>query len=208
MRRRLVAAALLLVTTGLLAMPVPGDFRRVLPLLQPELRDKLARQAQLWRQWGTTQRRDFATRMDAWDARPPAEKQRRRAAWAAYMRLPAFERAQVDAAAMRYARLDPGARQLLRERFAQLEPVTQAGWWLGPSLGHDYARLQPLLAQVPVAEHAGLLRVLRAMTPIQRADLAVLVWRTPPHERDRLRRELVSTADAARDGWLQARLER
>jgi hypothetical protein len=79
---------------------------------------------------------------------------------------------------------------------------------LGPVLGADYARLQPLLAHVPLAQQPGLLHTLRSMTPMQRSDLAVLVQRTPPAERDALRRALVSTSDANREAWLRLSLER
>jgi hypothetical protein len=99
-------------------------------------------------------------------------------------------------------------RQALRERFDALDSSERRGWLLGPVLGADYPALQPLLAQVPEAEHAPLLAVLRAMSPGQRRDLAVLVQRTPPQERGSLRRELVSTAAGSRDQWLWSRLER
>jgi hypothetical protein len=46
------------------------------------------------------------------------------------------------------------------------------------------------------------------MTPTERADLAVLAQRTPPQQRDALRRGLLSTSDANRAVWLQAQLER
>ena len=79
---------------------------------------------------------------------------------------------------------------------------------LGPVLGVDYPRLQPLLAQVPSDEGDDLLRTLRAMTPQDRDRLAVLVQRTPPQAREALRRELVSTSDANRAAWLLLRLDR
>jgi hypothetical protein len=53
-----------------------------------------------------------------------------------------------------------------------------------------------------------LLAALHAMTPTERADLAVLAQRTPPQRRDALRRGLLSTSDANRAAWLQAQLER
>jgi len=44
------------------------------------------------------------------------------------------------------------------------------------------------------------------MTPEERADLAVLAYRTPPQERDALRRALLETTDANRSAWLRLRL--
>jgi hypothetical protein len=46
------------------------------------------------------------------------------------------------------------------------------------------------------------------MSAEQRDRLGVLVQRTPPHARAGLRRELVSTSDANRSGWLDLQLER
>ena len=104
--------------------------------------------------------------------------------------------------------LDAGTSAALRAQFDALDASARHGWRLGPSLGLDYPRLQPLLAQVPADEHEALLRTLRAMDPAQRDKLAVLVQRTPPQARAALRRELVSTSDANRAAWLLLRLER
>ncbi|WP_462115880.1 hypothetical protein, partial [Lysobacter xanthus] len=114
----------------------------------------------------------------------------------------------VRAAAARYAMLDAATRDALRAEFDALDLSTQHGWRLGPVLGVDYPRLQPLLAQVPPDEADALLATLRRMTPIDRDHLAVLVQRTPPQARDALRRELVSTSDTNRSAWLVLRLER
>ena len=82
----------------------------------------------------------------------------------------------------------------------------QRGWLLGPVLGADYPKLQPLIAQLPESQHAPLLRVLRALAPTERNDLAMLAQRTPPQERADLLRALISTAGASRAAWLQARV--
>jgi hypothetical protein len=50
------------------------------------------------------------------------------------------------------------------------------------------------------------LRVLHALTPAERIDLAVLAQRTPPQARAELLRGLLSTSDANRAAWLQARV--
>ena len=184
------------------------DFREVLPRLQPDQRAELQRHATRWNNWSADERRAFAARAHAWDALPPAERGRRRERSQAWQRLPADEQDRVRAAARQFARLAPERRQALRAQFDALDRSERRGWLLGPGLGADYPALQPLLAQVPEAEHADLLRVLRAMDPRQRRDLAVLVQRTPPQERDALRRELLSTATANRDGWLWDRLHR
>ena len=99
-------------------------------------------------------------------------------------------------------------RAALRERFAELTATEQRGWLLGPRLGADYAALSPLLMQVPPEQRAPLLAVLRVMSPAERADLAVLAYRTPAQERDALRRALLETTDANRAAWLRLRLER
>lgn len=205
--RRALLAALLLMAT-LAPAQVPADFGPVLALLQPTQRERLQAQARAWARWTPAQRQGFTARAAAWDARPLEERHRRREAWEAWRRLDAGERMRLRQEAARLAALAPAERAALRDGFQALDATTRRGWMLGPSLGADYARLQPLLAQVPAAQHAALLRTLRAMTPLQRADLAVLVQRTPPAGRDRLRRALISTSDANRAAWLQLSLER
>ena len=112
------------------------------------------------------------------------------------------------AAGRQFAQLPAEQQQTLRARFDALDRSERRGWLLGPDLGADYPALQPLLAQLPAAEHAGVLAALRAMDSRQRRDLAVLVQRTPPQDRAGLRRELLATAAANRDDWLWERLHR
>jgi len=190
------------------APAVLQDFQAVLPRLQPDQRAKLQERAARWSGWSAAERRAFAARASAWDALSPAERGRRRERFRAWQALSAAEQARVRAAARQFATLAPDRRQALRAQFDALDRSERRGWLLGPDVGADYPALQPLLAQVPVTEHAGLLRVLRAMDSRQRRDLAVLVQRTPPQERPRLRRELVSTAAANREKWLWDRLRR
>ncbi|MDQ3288535.1 MAG: DUF3106 domain-containing protein [Pseudomonadota bacterium] len=187
---------------------MPADFRGVLPQLQPQLRMQLAANAERWSGWSAVQQEAFIARAAAWDALSPSERAVQRERYAAWQSLPPRERTAIRAAASRFSGLRREHRQAIRARFDGLDRSVQRGWLLGPVLGRDYPALQPLLAQVPQEEHKPLLEVLRAMSPAQRADVAVLVARTPPQERAGLRRELVSTPASNRDRWLWSRLER
>ena len=205
----LASLALALMAALVQAAPaVLQDFQAVLPRLQPDQRAELQEHAARWSSWSADERRAFTTRASAWDALSPGERGRRRERFQAWQALSSAEQARVRAAARQFATLAPDRRQALRAQFDALDRSERRGWLLGPSLGADYPALQPLLAQVPAAEHADLLRVLRTMDSRQRRDLAVLVQRTPPQERPRLRRELVSTAAADREEWLWERLHR
>ena len=102
--------------------------------------------------------------------------------------------------------MTPVTREELRERFAELGLTEQRAWLLGPRVGADFAGLSPLLLQVPEEQRVPLLDMLRVMTTEERADLAVLAYRTPPQERDALRRALLETTDDNRAAWLRLRL--
>ena len=188
--------------------PVLKDFEAILPLLQPPVRAQLQRRAAQWSGWSGAERARFTARTAAWDALPRAARDRQREEHAAWQSLPSQERAAVRSAAARFSALPPQQQQALRGQFELLDRSEQRGWLLGPVLGADYPALQPLLAQVPAEQHAPLLQVLRALSPAQRADVAVLARRTPPHERAQLRRELLSTAADGREQWLWDRLGR
>ena len=204
-----LAMGLLLLAALAQATPaVLRDFAAVLPRLQPPHRAELLRHAERWNAWSEAERRAFRARAAQWDALAPAERGRRRERFHAWQALPAAERARVRAAGRQFLQLPAERRQALREQFDALDRSDRRGWLLGPDLGADYAALQPLLAQLPATEHAGVLAALRAMDARQRRDLAVLVQRTPPQERAELRRELLSTAQANRDDWLWNRLHR
>lgn len=208
MRRSLPALAAVLATGLAVAQGLPGDLQRVVAVLQPAQRTALEARARRWAGWSATQRDAFAARARAWATLTPAERGERRAEWAAWRQLPPAEQAQLREAAARYAALDPLARQTLRTAFDALDASVRRGWRLGPVLGADYPRLQPLLAQVPPRQVPALLRTLRAMSPIERERLAVLVQRTPPQAREALRRDLVSTSDSNRGDWLLSQLDR
>lgn len=208
-RRRAVALVCVMALGGVAAaMPTLGSFERVLPLLAPAERTRLEQRVATVRGWSEAERVAHAARVAAWDALPAATRAARRERYAAWRALPLDERTRLVQARSAFAALEPVQREALRARFDTLDGAMRRGWRLGPALGADYPRLQPLLAQVPEPEHAPLLRTLRAMTPSQRTDLGVLVQRTPPQDRAALRRELVSTASAQRDGWLYERLQR
>lgn len=184
------------------------DYRAVLPQLPPLQRERLQTRAAQWARWDASQRREFQARADAWEALPLAERAARRERYEAWRALPAAEQARLRAARGTYDALPPDRQQALRGQFDALDASEQRGWLLGPSLGADYAALQPLLAQVPEDEHAPLLQILREMPPEQRRELAVLVQRTPPQGRAALRRELLSTSAGQRQQWLWSRLDR
>lgn len=190
------------------APPILSAFGDSVARLPAAQRARLQAQAARWDGWNEAERAAFRQRAAVWAALSPEARASRRERYAAWHRLPPDEQAQLRALAARWRQLDPAQQQAWRARFETQDGSAQRGWLLGPALGADYPRLQPLLAQVPAAERAPLLRALRELTPPQRADLAVLVQRTPPQERSLLRRELVSTAADQRQTWLWQRLDR
>jgi len=200
-----VLLALLLATT---ARALPPELRERLPQLPAAMQHTLlARDAQ-WQAMTPAQQRALQQRLAAWHALPPSQRRERREVWQAWRALPAADRLQVRAAAIAFAARPLPEQQALRAEFAQLDASERRGWRLGPALGSAFVALQPLLLQVPEAERLPLLDALRALTPAQRSDLGVLAQRTPPLQRDALRRALLSTAQVNRDGWLQSELAR
>ncbi|WP_162823878.1 DUF3106 domain-containing protein [Lysobacter sp. TY2-98] len=212
MRRKariaLLFASLLGAGASMAAATLPDDLQDVAALLQPLQRAALQAHARVWATWDADHRAAFTARADRWDRLPPLERGERRADWQAWRQLPQDEQARVRAAAAQYLAMDAATQHALHAEFDALDLSERHGWRLGPTLGADYPRLQPLLAQVPLDEHLDLVRTLRAMTPEDRDRLAVIVQRTPPQAREALRRELVSTSDANRAAWLLQRLER
>ena len=168
--------------------------------LQAPLRARAAR----WFAWTPAQQAAYRQRQAQWEAQSPALRAEQRMRYDAWLALEDDTRRQVVDAMQAYDALAPEQREGLRANFIAQDASAQRGWLLGPALGADYPKLQPLLAQVPETEHAALLRVLRALSPSERIDLARLVQRTPPQEREALRRTLLSTAATARAAWLQA----
>src|SRR5690606_18789338 len=147
-------------------------------------------------------------RIAAWQALPPDERALLRERWDAWQHLPAARQAEVRSAAATFSALAPEQQQELRMTFSSLPDGERRGWLLGPRLGLAWPRLQPLLMQVPAAQREPLLAALHELSALQLDDLATLAQRTPPQERDALRRELLSTAAANRSAWLRERLRR
>lgn len=206
--RRRIGLCVLAVGLACGAQATLRDYRDVFARLPSEARSRLEQHAAAWTRWSPAERRSQQARLDAWDALPLAERARRRTEYAALQSLTPSERLRVRQAADAFARLPANRRAELQMEFEQLDASAHRGYLLGPDLGRDYPRLQPLLAQVPDAEHTTLLRVLRQMSPTQRDGLATLVQRTPPTDRAALRRELAATTLSNRDTWLWTRLDR
>lgn len=186
---------------------LPASMSSVIARVPASLQSDLRDQASLWASWTPAQRADFARRVAEWEARTHAQRAQRRIHYAAWRRLDAVAADAVESAVQTWERLAPEDRARLRAEFDALDPTVQRGWLLGPAIGVDYPRLQPLLAQLPEAQHDAMLRMLRRMTAGERGDLAVLAQRVPPQARADLVRSLLSTSDANRAVWLQARLD-
>lgn len=190
------------------AMALPDLLQSRLPQLPATLQAQLRARDTLWQGLDADARQQLRQRIAAWDALPTPQRRARRERWQAWQALPPDQRLAVEAAALAFAALPPDQQQALHTQFAQRDETDRRGWLLGPALGSDYDALQPLLLTVPPQERLPLLEALRALTPTERADLAMLAHRTPPQQRDALRRGLLSTASANRDAWLQAQLAR
>lgn len=210
MRRAELARAgfVLLLALAASAVALPPQLEQRLSQLPAALQQELRTRDAAWTALPPSQQQALRQRIADWDALPEAVRRDRREYWQAWHTLPPDQRLQVQAAALAFAALAPESQKALRAQFAQHDASEHRGWLLGPALGADSAALQPLLLQVPEIQRAPLLATLRAMTAAERLDLAMLAQRTPPQQRDTLRRELLSTSAANRPGWLQARLAR
>jgi len=153
-------------------------------------------------------RQRLEERVEDWDALGHDVAGARREQYLAWQALDGVDRALLRETRRLFDRLPAAEQQALRERFNELTETEQRGWLLGPRLGADYAALSPLFLQVPPEQREPLLATLRSMTAAERADLAVLAYRTPAHERDALRRALLETTGSNRAAWLRLRLER
>lgn len=204
-RSRWVLLSLAMVAA--VAGSTPPELTDLIERLPPAAQATLRANAQRWEGWSPAEQKLFRERAAQWDALPRAERDERRERWLAWQALSPGERAQTQSAAVQYASMPPDLQGAWRAQFDAMDRSERRGWLLGPSLGADYAVLQPLLAQVPEDEHAAMLRTLRSMTPQQRRDLGVLAQRTPPDARAALRRELVSVSAQERGDWLWRRLQ-
>lgn len=204
----LARCTVLLLAVATSAIALPDSLRERLATLPAQVQSVLRARAATWQAMTTSQRQALRQRIATWDALPLDVRRERRESWLAWKALPADQRMQVRAAALAFAAQPAARQQALRAQFAQQDGSVQRGWLLGPTLGASFASLQPLLLQVPDGERKALLDALQALTPAERIDLGVLAQRTPPQQRDDLRRALLSTAREQRAHWLQAQLER
>ncbi|UHQ20325.1 DUF3106 domain-containing protein [Lysobacter sp. KIS68-7] len=186
---------------------LPAVMSSVIAHIPAPVQADLREQAALWTAWSPAQRTDFARRVAQWDAQPRERRAQWRVAYQAWRHLDPVAAEAVENAVQAFAQLAPEDQARLRAEFDALDATTQRGWLLGPAIGADYPKLQPLLAQMPESQHEAMLRMLRSMDSAQRADLAVLAQRVPPQAREELVRNVLSTSDANRAAWLRARLE-
>lgn len=177
------------------------------PLAGPAAEAKRVRETRI-QQLDPGQRARLQQRVKGWDALPLAQRLERRARYAAWRALTASERAQLRAMAAQVDSFDPVREEALRSQFQALDQSEQRAWRLGPHLGAHYDALQPMLAYVPPGQRPALLAMLRSLPAGQHADLAVLVQRTPPQERQALREDLLALSATQRGAWLKQRLAR
>jgi hypothetical protein len=161
-----------------------------------------------WAAMSPAAQADWQQRRQAWDALPRQEREDRRARYAAWRALDEIQRARLRAAASEIAALPPEHQAALRTQFGVLDGMRRQGWRLGPDLGADWPRLQPLFGYVPPGERDGLLALLRRLDAEQRDDLAALAQRLPPQERDAFRRDLLAVPEGQRRAWLRQRRDR
>ncbi|WP_208002256.1 DUF3106 domain-containing protein [Luteimonas yindakuii] len=199
-------SAALLLAMALLALPaqaLPPQLLRQLEALPPAERARVQQQARQWQQMPADRQQALRQRAVEWDALAPAVKQARRAAWETWQALPDADKARLRATAAVYARMSETQRHALTERYAELDAFERDGWRLGPVLGADWPQLHGLFALVPDDQRLALLAMLRTLDESARADLAMIAQRTPPEERDALRRRLLSMPAPARADWLR-----
>jgi len=207
MRRVELVAGMLLMAASV-AVALPAQLQARLSHLPATVQRQLQARDALWTALSPGAREALRRRIAAWDAMPEAQRRLQRERWEAWQALPPDQKLAVQAAALAFTALPADQQLALRSQYEQRDATDHHGWLLGPALGADFTALQPLVLQVPPAQRLPLLQALHAMTATERADLAVLAQRTPPQQRDALRRGLLSTSDANRAAWLQAQLER
>ena len=203
----LVAIVATVASTAFAQESLPTQMQDLMRSLPAPERARLLQRQQRLQALSPTQQQALRAAMVQWDALPAPARARQREAWQAWQAFSPHERQQAQAARVAYEALPDVERQALRARFDALDEGLRRGWLLGPALGADWPRLHALVAQVPAEQQDVLVEVLRGLSPQARADLAVLAQRTPPEERDALRRELISTDAAARAPWLRRRVD-
>ncbi|MBD9434720.1 DUF3106 domain-containing protein [Pseudoxanthomonas sp. PXM03] len=161
-----------------------------------------------WQAMSPAAQAAWQQRRIAWDALLLHEREDRRARYAAWRSLDEVQRARLRAAAAEVAALPPEHQAALRTQFAVQDAMQRNGWRLGPALGADWPRLQPLFAYVPPGERDAALSVLHQLDAEQRDDLAALAQRLPPQDRDAFRRELLAVPVSQRRAWLRHQRDR
>lgn len=204
----LLCAALLALLGAAVAQDVQESLREQLEAVPLEQRDRIYRRAAKRSAMSPEQKAQFDRRVADWHALPADERRTRRERWQAWTSLPSDQRARLRGAAAAFAALDVQQQLEARERYDALDEHQRRGWLLGPELGADWEALQGLLMHVPTDQREPLLEALRGMSRQQRDDLGVLAQRTPPQERDALRKGLLATPAARRGPWLVEQLER
>lgn len=133
------------------------------------------------------------------------DQRERQSAW---LQLDEAQRQRIRDAATAFAALPADEQSRFRAEFAQLDRAEQRGWLLGPQVGALWPQLSPLLSYVPEDERAPLLRILHDMNADELTMLGRIAWRTPPEQRDALRKELMNVPAANRAAWLAQASER
>lgn len=160
---------------------------------------------QAWQSLPAPEQQALQTKIQGWDALPAAQRREQRARYQAWLALEEVDRARLRAAARQYAELPATEQARLRVVFEHQDAMSQQGWRLGPDLGADWPRLQPLFGFVPPEQRAALLVALKQTDARQRDDLAALAQRIPPQSREGFRREWLQQPAAQRGEWLQQR---
>jgi len=192
----------LLLATAL-AQALPSSLSTVMARLPEAERARLLQRHAQWQAMDEGRRTQWQQRRLAWDALPREEREQRRARYGAWRELDEPTRDRLRAASQAFTALPPQRQQELREQFAALDSLQRAGWRLGPVLGVDYDRLQPLFGFVAPEERAALLRLLQQSDAMQRDDLVALAQRLPPQERAAFRHALLQVPAARRGQWLR-----
>ena len=133
------------------------------------------------------------------------EQRERQTAW---LQLDEAQRQRVRDAESAWAALSASEQAQMRTEFAQLDHSEQRGWLLGPQIGALWPQLSPLFSYVPEEERAPVLRILHEMNADELQALGRIAWRTPPEQRDALRKELIDVPAANRASWLAKASER
>lgn len=160
---------------------------------------------QAWQSLPFADQQVLQSKVQAWQGLPPAQRQQQRGSYQAWRALDEAERARLRAAAQQYAALPATEQARLRVVFEHQDLMWQQGWRLGPDLGADWPRLQPLFGFVPPEQRAALLVALKQTDASQRDDLAALAQRISPQSREGFRREWLKQPAAQRGAWLQRR---